>query len=92
MKNVDLETELNIVDTIKSGEIDGDVPKDAAYAQLSLNGGFIQKFYKFDNVKLNDGTVKKVMYYWGEQGGWHGSSYNYEDIKGLKKANFLKIV
>lgn len=91
---IDLETELNIVDTIRRDEIEGDVPLGAEYAMLSPKD-FIQKFYKFDNVKFNDGTIKKIIKFYGEQGGWHFSSYNdrdSRDYKNLENVKFLKII
>ncbi len=88
------EAELNIVDTINRKDIEGEVPKEAQYAGLSLNGEFIQKFYRFQTVKFNDSTENEVLQYFGEQGGWHNSSYNDKDgdYKKLKDVKFLKII
>jgi hypothetical protein len=91
----DLESELVVTDSIRKDEIEGFVPKQAQYAMLNPSGEFIEKIYKFEDVKFNDNTTNKVMMYWGEQGGWHPSSYNdrdSKDYKNLKNRKFLKIV
>lgn len=87
-----LSTDLNIVGNVNRSDIKGIVPKDAQYANLNPTGEFIQKFYKIGNVKFNDNTNKDVLMYWGEQGGWHNSSFNVTERKDLVKRKFLKII
>ncbi len=91
MKN--LELELNIVGDIYASKIIGKAPKSAQYAVCST-AGFIQKFYKFKEVGFNDGTTKNILHFYGEQGGWHPSSYNYNgtDYEKLKNVSFFKII
>lgn len=90
----DIESELNIVDIINRNEINGDVPIDAQYAALNPTEKFIQKFYRFKDIKVNDGSIHKSFQYWGEQGGWHGSEFNQngKDYSKLNTQKFLKIV
>jgi len=87
-----IESKINIVDTINRDDIEGNVQTDAKYGMLNPSGKFIQKFYRIKNVKFNDETNKDVLQYWGEQGGWHNSSYNYSDIDKLKDNKFLEII
>lgn len=90
----DLESELNVVDTISRNDIGRNVPKEATYAMLSPSVKFIQKFYKFKEVNFSDNTTEKILNYWGEQGGWHPSSYNKNgnDYHKLKDSKFIKII
>ncbi len=94
----DLEKELPIVGEVNRNEITvakpDDLPKDAQYAALNPSGEFIQKFYRFKDININDGTINKSFQYWGEQGGWHGSEFNRNgvDYKKLNTQKFLKIV
>lgn len=85
-------TDLNIIGCVKRSDIKGDVPKEAQFALVSNSTAFIIKFYKFGIVKFNDNTSIQVMMYWGEQGGWHNSSYNSSERNKLSDAKFLKIV
>ena len=85
-------TDLNIIGCVKRSDIKGDVPKEAQFAHLSISADFIVKFYKFGDVKFNDNSIMHVMMYWGEQGGWHNSSYNSSERNKLSDAKFLKIV
>lgn len=87
-----IEQNINVVDTIKRSDIEGSVQPDAKYAQLNPSGEFIQKFYKMTNVELNDNTNTDVLQYWGDQGGWHNSSYNSRDIDKLQNHKFLEII
>ena len=85
-------TELNVVETIERTNIKGFVPKTAEYGLLNPSGKFIQKFYKFGDVKFNDGTKNNILYYYGEQGGWHPSSYNDNERNKLNMNKFIKII
>lgn len=85
-----MDVSLDVVANIKRSGINGNVPIDAEYARLSPSG-FIMKFYKFIAVRFNDGSIKDVLNYWGEQGGWHPSHFNSEPHK-LSAEIFLKIV
>ena len=87
-----VEDKINIVNTIKRTDIEGSVPGEAKYAQLNPSGEFIQKFYRMNNIKFNDNTNVDSLEYWGEQGGWHGSSYNNKDTDKLTNHKFLEIV
>ena len=85
-----MEVSLDVVANIRKSDIKGDVPDGAEYAMLSPRGGYINKFYKFIEVKSVDG-IKDVLHYWGEQGGWHPSHFNSEPHK-LSAEIFLKVV
>jgi len=87
-----LSTDLNITGEINRNDIKGNVPKDAQYASLNPTSEFIQKFYKIGNIKFNDGTNADFLMYWGEQGGWHNSSFNVTERKDLINCKFLKII
>jgi len=92
MKN--LELELNIVGDISRKDIRGKGSAEAQYCALNPSREFIQKFYKFKEVGFNDGTTKNILHFYGEQGGWHPSSYNYNgtDHEKLKNISFFKII
>jgi len=85
-------TDLNIIGCVKRSEIKGDVPKKAEFALLNNTNEFTIKFYMFESVKFNDGSIVQVLKYWGEQGGWHASSYNVSERNKLSGVHFLKIV
>ena len=92
-KSEGIEQKINVIDTINRNDIEGNVQPDAKYAQLNPSGEFIQKFYRITNVKFNDNTNSDILQYWGEQGGWHNSSYNTpRDIDKLKDIKFLEIL
>jgi len=88
---LNIEPNLKVVGTINKLDIKGDVPKDAQYCVLNPTNSFIQKFYKFEEVKFNDNTTSNIFKFWGEQGGWHNSSYNV-NLPKLNDMNFLKVV
>lgn len=71
---------LNIIGTTKREDIDGDVPKDAQYGRLSTDKTFIQMFYKWKPVKLNDGSTQKLLYYFTSYGIWMPSDINQKNI------------
>ena len=77
---------INIIKEIKRETITGEVPKDAQFAFLNLDGTFIQKLYKF--------AEHGMLHYYGEQGGWHWSEYNTngKDFKYLKDKMIYKII
>ena len=90
-----IESEIVPFGEIAVNDIKGKVPHDAEYAALNPFAEFIQKFYKFTDVKFNDGTVNKVLQYWSEQDGWYNSSFNDKDsrdYKKIKEQKFLKII
>lgn len=91
--NESVEDKINVVGTVKRDDIEGSVHQDAKYAQLNPSDEFIQKFYKMTNVQYNDNTNSDVLQYWGEQGGWHNSSYNTDrNIDKLTNQKFLEII
>jgi hypothetical protein len=76
---MDMKQRIKIIGTIFKMNINGDFPKEAQYACCGHVSGAITKFYKLATVNFNDGTSKEILYYWGEQGGWHPSGYNSDD-------------
>lgn len=82
MKTID----LNIIDKIEKNSINGVVPIQAKFAQLSPSGAFIQKFYLIDS--------NGVLFYYGERGTWFCSEFNDNgvDNKKIKLQKFLEII
>lgn len=68
---------------IKISEITGSVPTGATFAKLNPSKSFIEKFYKINEYG--------IPCYWGEQGGWHGSTSYTNEIAISQSENFLKI-
>jgi len=44
--------------------------------------GTIAKYYRFELVKYNDGTMKNILQYSSESGGWRNSNYQYPVKRG----------
>jgi hypothetical protein len=103
--DLNIEPHLNVVGEIKRSEIktdDGGI-HEATYARLNPSGKFIEKLYRFEDVKYRDGSVSRIFQHSGERSGWHNSYLNREDkihsnvfyskdYKKLKEIKFLKII
>lgn len=61
------------------------IPQSAQFYKLNPSKKFIEKYYKYINIKFNDGTNKDILHYWGEQGGWHPSASAQKDPNFLTK-------
>lgn len=104
--DLNIEPHLNVVGEIKRSEIKTDDRgiHDATYAKLNPTGKFIEKLYRFEDIKYNNGSVSRMFQYSGERSGWFNSEFNTEkfahsnefysrnDYKKLKEIKFLKII